>query len=64
MAVTYTFSLNSMVRGYHEHKSLWTNPVNREEPICEREVGNPCDPQAVVVKKEISHVLQVMGHVP
>ena len=45
-------------------KSLWTNLVSGEELICEREVGNPCDPQAVVVNKEISHVLQVDGHVP
>ena len=44
MAVMYTFSMNSMVRGYHEYKSLWTNLVNGEELICEREIGNPCDP--------------------
>ena len=60
----YTFSLSSMIRGYHKYKSLWTNPVNGEELICEQEIGNPCDPQAVAVKKEISHVLQVVGHVP
>ena len=46
------------------NKSLWTDPVDEEELICEREVGNPCDPQAVAMKKEIRHVLQVVGHVP
>ena len=64
MLVTHTFLLNSMVRGYHEYKSLWTNLVNKEELICEREVGNPCNLQAVAMKKEISYVLQVAGHVP
>ena len=53
-----------MVRGYHEYKSIWTNPFDGEELICEREVGNHSDPQAVAVKKEISHVLQIVGHVP
>ena len=60
----YMFSLNSMVQGYHQYKSLWTNPFDGEKLICEREIGNPCDPQAVAIKKEISHVLQVVGHVP
>ena len=64
MAVIYTFSLNSMVRGYHKYKSFCTNLVKREELICKREVRNPSDPQAMAVKKEISHVLQVVDHVP
>ena len=63
-AKMYTFLLNSMVRGYHEYKSLWTNLFDGEESICEREIGNPCDPVAVAMKKEIIHVLQVVGHVP
>ena len=53
-----------MVHITNSYKSLWTNPVNGEELVCEREVGNPCDPQAVAVNKEISHMLQVDGHVP
>ena len=59
----YTFSLNSIVRGYHDYKSLWTNRFDGEEFFCEWEKGSPCDPQAVAMKKEISHVLQVVGHV-
>ena len=42
-----------MVRGYHEHKCLWTDPFDGEELICEREVGNPSNPQVVAVKTEI-----------
>ena len=64
MPVTYTFLQNSMVGGYHEYKSLWTNPLDREELICEQEIGNPCDLQVVGMKKEISHALQVVDHVP
>ena len=44
-------------------KSLWTNLVSEKELVCEQKVGNPCDPQAVAVNKEISHMLQVDGHV-
>ena len=29
-----------------------------------RTIGNLCDSQAVAIKKEISHMLQVVGHVP
>ena len=56
--------LESMVRGYHEYKSLWTNPFNGEELLHKREISNACNPQAVTVKKEIDHVLQVVDHVP
>ena len=58
-----TFSLNSMVWGYHEFKSLWTNPFDGEKLICECEIGNPCDPQTAAMKKEVSHMLQIVGHV-
>ena len=63
-AEVYTFSLKSVVQGYHEYKSWWTNLFDGEELICEWEIGNPSDPQAVAMKKEISHVLHVVGHVP
>ena len=58
---TYAFSLKSVVRGYHEYE---TNPFNGEVLLCAREIGNSCDSQAVAVKKEIDHMLQVVGHVP
>ena len=53
-----------MVQGYHKYKSIWTNQFDGEESICEREVGNHSDLQAVAMKKEISHVLQIVEHVP
>ena len=42
--------------------SLWTNPFDGEELICKLEIGNPCDTQAVAMKKEICYVLQVVLH--
>ena len=48
----YTFLLNSMVRGYHKYKSLWMNLFDGEELICKQEIGNPCNPQAVAMKKD------------
>jgi len=52
-----------MVRGYCENKSIWTNLFDGEELICAQEVGNPSNPQAVAVK-EMSHMLQAVGHMP
>ena len=57
------FSLNWMVRWYHEFKRLWTIPFDGEKLICECEIGNPCDLQTAAMKNEVSHILQVVGHV-
>ena len=37
-----------MVRGYHEYKTVWENPVLAEELHCTREIGNLSDSAAVV----------------
>ena len=47
------FYLNSMVRGYHEYQASWSDPYVGEELICEQEVGNSHDPQAVALKKKL-----------
>ena len=60
----YTFCIDSVVRGYHEYKSVWDNPLEDENLPCERETGNSHDPQAVAVKKMIDGTLQVVGHAP
>ena len=66
----YTFCIYSVVRGYHEYKSVWDNPLEDENLPCERETGNSHDPQAVAVKKMIDGTidndgtLQVVGHAP
>ena len=33
--------IESMIRGYHEYKLIWNNPVVGEDLLCEHEVGNP-----------------------
>ena len=58
------FSLNSMIRGYHECSLIWNNPIVGEELACERELGNSHDPYAVAVKKTIGGETKVVGNVP
>ena len=59
----YTFTVNSMIRGYHIYKDIWENPTIGEELCCEREVGNPKDPLAIAVIKPIAGENTVIGHV-
>jgi len=51
--MAFTFVLGSMVHGYHEYMAVWENPVLGEELSCMREIGNPHDPTAVAIQKEI-----------
>ena len=56
----------SMVHGYHKYQSIWDNPLEDGDLLCEWETGNLHDPQAVVIKKVIDGMvgtLQVVGHV-
>ena len=55
----HTFSVESMVRGYHEYQDVWDAPVH-EVLSCEREVGNVYDTFAVAVKKDD----EIVGHCP
>ena len=50
----FIFVVESMIRGYHEYKTVWENPVLAEELHCTREIGKPCDPVAVAIQKQIS----------
>ena len=60
----FTFVVESMIRGYHEYKTVWENPVLAEELRCTREIGNPRDPAAVAIQKQISGEMVIVGHVP
>ena len=64
MLAALTFRLDSKVRGYHVYQAIWTNPCIGDELICEQEIGNSHDPQAVAMKKEIDCVISIVGHVP
>ena len=60
----FVFGVESMIRGYHEYQTIWTNPLIGEELPCEREPDNSHDPYTVAVKKEIGGRNQIVGHVP
>lgn len=45
----YTFSVESVVRGYCKYKDIWDAAIDRLEFPCEREPSNPHDPSAVAV---------------
>ena len=56
---TTSFSIASMVRGYHIYKDIWDALIG-EELSCEREGANYADPFAVAIIKDDN----VVGHVP
>ena len=53
-----------MVRGYHDYRSIWHNPLADGDLLCEQETGNLHDIQALAIKKTIDGTLQVVGHMP
>ena len=59
----YSFSLDSMIRGYHQYKTIWENPSRRDELLCECEIGNAHDTHAVAIKKYIGGVQTTVGHI-
>ena len=61
----YVFSIESVVRGYHEYKDIWDAAIDGLELSCEREPGNPHDPVAVGVKRSAGPgTIVLVGHVP
>ena len=64
----YSFSMNSMIRGYYQYKIIWENPSHHDELstcelLCEREIGNTNDTHAVAIKKDIEDVQTPVGHI-
>ena len=58
------FSVESVIRGHHEYKSIWSDPMLGEELECKREPGNSHDTHAVAVIKMISGSNATVGHLP
>ena len=50
-SMEHMFSMEAMVRGYHEYQSVWDAPIG-EMLLCEREVGSVHDTFAVAIKKD------------
>jgi len=57
MALHYCFVVDSKMCGYHVYKEIWPNPFVGEDLPCEREICNPHDTLAVMVKKVIGRLL-------
>ena len=56
---SHNYEISSMVRGYHQYRSIW-NAIDGEELPYRVELSNPHDLFAVAVcKSEI-----VVGHIP
>ena len=60
----YIFSVESVIRGYHEYKDIWDAATDGLELPCEQEPGNLHDPSAVAVVKQSSGTSVIVSHVP
>ena len=61
---TWRFSVEAVIHGYHEYKSIWLDPVMEEELSCEREIGNAHDTHAVAICKTVNGEVKTVRHVP
>ena len=62
--LTISFSVDSMIRGYHEYIRIWENPSVGDSLICEREPGNAHYMHAVSNKKAIDGEIKIVGYIP
>ena len=58
------FSIDSMIRGYLEYKTVWDDPIDGEELECKPEIRNSYDMHTIVVRKSIDREEKIVGHVP
>ena len=64
----YSFTVESMIHGYHEYNRIWENPSAEDYHLCEQEIGNPHDTHAVAIKGsiggDITGAVTTVGHIP
>ena len=60
----YVFSMESVIRGYHEYKDIWDAAIDGLELPCKQEPGNSHDPSAVAVVNQSSGICVIVSHVP
>ena len=53
----YKFYIDLVVRGYHDYQFIWDNPLADGNLLCEWEMENSHDLQAVAIKKTIDATL-------
>ena len=60
--MVYSFQIESMIRGYHQCKSIWESLSEDNALICEREISNAHDTHAVAIRKDINGEARTVGH--
>ena len=61
----FTFSIETVVQGYHIYKEIWNAAMDGTELPCEREICNANDPFAIAIKKVTPTAGNVtVGHTP
>ena len=60
----FTFSIKTVVRGYHVYKEIWNATMDGIELPCKREIGNAHDPFAIAIKKVTPTGDETVGHTP
>ena len=63
----FTFSVESMICGYHEYIHIWESPSPTDNLFCQWEIRNPHDTHAVAIKGNVTGddgTTTTVGHVP
>ena len=58
------FTVEAVTRDNHTYKSIWLNPVMKEELSCEWEIGNAQDAHTVGMHKTIGDDVKTVRHTP
>ena len=60
----FTFSIKTVVRGYHVYKEIWNAAMDGTELPCKREIGNAHDRSTIAIKKVTPTGNETVGHTP
>ena len=55
--------MDSIIRGYHQYKTIRENPSHSDELLWKRQIGNTNDTHTMAIKKDIEGVQTIMGHI-
>ena len=62
--MVFTFSNETVVRGYRVYKEIWEATIDGVELLCKREIGNAHNPFAIAIKKITPMRNVTVGHTP
>ena len=60
--MAFTFSIETVVRGYHAYKEIWNAVMDGTELPYKREIGNTHDPFTIAMKKVTPTGNVTIGH--